>query len=157
MEKELKSLIEFDSTKNGIERFVKSVVSEIREGNYNPLRLKIFLKAIKKCCEEIEKQTDDLSLAEAEKSNLRSFKVNGAKVELAELGTKYDFNNCNHPQLSIIEEKIKVLSDQKKSIETFLKTVSKSMVICNEDTGGESVEINPPIKSSISGLKITLQ
>ena len=105
------------------------MVSEVRDGLYNPLALKIFLKAIQKSCEEIEKQTNDLSLTEAEKHGQRSFEINGAKVELAELGTKYDFSACSHPGLIYANASIIKLTEEKKKIETFLKTVSKTMRI----------------------------
>lgn len=157
MEKALSTLTQFKTSKEGIEQFVNQVVNEVQDGTYNPLQLKIFLKAIQKSCEEIEKKISDLCTAEADKYGQRSFEVMGAKVELAELGTKYDFSKCNHPALPLLESNIKKMGDKKKEIETMLKTVKESMVICNEDTGGESVEICPPTKSSISGIKITLK
>lgn len=157
METAISQLTNFHTTKEGVERFVDQVVSEVRDGAYNPLQLKIFLKAIQKSCEEIEKQTNDLSLTEAEKYNQKSFEIMGAKVELAQLGTKYDFSVCGHPALSNIDEQIKILTAEKKKIETMLKTISKTMMICDESTGGEQVEIRPPVKSSISGLKITIK
>src|SRR3972149_325932 len=95
IETAISQLTNFYTSKEGIARFVAQVVNEVREGGYNALQLKIFLKAIQKSCEEIEKQTNDLSLTEAEKHGLRSFEVMGTKVELQELGVSYDFNACN--------------------------------------------------------------
>jgi len=157
MEKAISQLTNFHTSKEDIERFVNQVVSEVRDGGYNPLHLKIFLKAIQKSCEEIERQTNDLSLYEAEKHGQKSFEIMGARVELAELGSRYDFSVCNHPALADIDEQIKILTAEKKKIETMLKTISKTMMICDESTGGEQVEIHPPVKSSISGLKITIK
>ena len=157
MEKAISVLTQFHTSKEGIGRFVNQVVSEVRDGVYNPLQLKIVLKAIQKSCEEIEKQTNDLSIFEAEKYGKKSFDMMDVRVEVSELGTKYDFSNCNHPELIRIEGEIKKLSAEKKRIELFMKTITESMVICNVDTGGEHVEINPPIKSSTTGLKITFK
>ena len=157
IETAISQLTNFYTSKEGIARFVAQVVNEVREGGYNALQLKIFLKAIQKSCEEIEKQTNDLSFTEAEKHGMKSFEFMGAKIELAELGTKYNFSVCGHPALSDINNQIETLAAEKKKIETMLKTITKPMMICDESTGGESVEIHPPVKSSISGLKITIK
>ena len=136
MEQAISTLTQFHTSREGIDRFVNQVVSEVRDGAYNPLHLKIILKAIQKSCEEIEKQTNDLSLYEAEKHGMKSFEIMGNKVELSELGTKYDFSVCGHPALSDIDNQIKTLTAEKKKIETFLKTIQKTMMICDESTGG---------------------
>src|SRR3972149_5615079 len=131
IETAISQLTNFYTSKEGIARFVAQVVNEVRDGAYNPLQLKIFLKAIQKSCEEIEKQTNDLSRTEAEKHGLRSFEFMGAKVDLAENGTEYDFSACGHPALSDIDEQIKTLTAEKKKIEIMLKTISKTMIICD--------------------------
>src|SRR3990167_1823243 len=157
METAISTLTNFHTSKEGIDRFVAQVVSEVRDGVYNPLQLKIFLKAIQKSCEELEKQTNDLSLTEAEKHGLRSFEIMGNKVELSELGVSYDYNACNDIVWIHLDEKIKKLAEEKKEREKFLKTITQTMGIANEETEGETVYINPPIKKSTSGLKITIK
>ena len=153
----ISTLTQFHTSKIGIESFVNQVVSEVEGGNYNPLQLKIFIKAIQKSLEEIEKRTNDLSFNEAAKHSEKSFELMGAAVQITELGTKYDYSVCNHPGLISVNDSIDKLTTEKKRLETFLKTVTKPMVICDESTGGESVEINPPIKTSSTGLKITIK
>ena len=69
METAISQLTNFHTTKEGVERFVDQVVSEVRDGAYNPLQLKIFLKAIQKSCEEIKKQIPILCDCDFENQN----------------------------------------------------------------------------------------
>ena len=157
LEKAISQLTQFHTSKAGIASFVNQVVSEVEEGTYNPLQLKIFLKAIQKSCEEIENRTSSLSLTEAEKYGEKSFQFMGATVEKCELGTKYNFSTCGDHIWTSLEKEIKTLTEEKKKRETFLKTISKPMTVADEASGGELIDLLPPIKSSTSGIKITIK
>lgn len=79
----------------------------------------------------------------------------GAKLELAETGTAYDFSRCNDPVYTQLQNEFQDLKEKMKQRETFLKTINIGGVDIITD-GGEVVTVFPPSKSSTSSYKITL-
>ena len=156
IETAISTLTQFHTSKEGIERFVDKVVGEVKGGYYNALTLKIYLKAIEKAIKQIDDETKDLSLQEAEKYGTTSFETMGATVQITPVKTEYDYSDCGHTAWEHLNKSIKELTEFKKEIETFLKTVKSPIRICNEDTGGEEIEIKPPVKKVTTGLKITI-
>lgn len=78
------------------------------------------------------------------------------EVGVKEMGTKYDFSQCGHPRLNEIEQEIKRLSEEKKSIEATLKTLKGSMTLTDEETG-EIFTVYPPQKRSTTTPVFTLK
>lgn len=80
--------------------------------------------------------------------------ASGAKIELAEVGTKYDFNVCADPELQRWEQQLTSAEDMVKKRKDFLKTIPvEGIEIITDD---EVVRVYPPAKSSTSSYKITL-
>ncbi len=92
---------------------------------------------------------------EAAKHNKHGYtSASGAKIECCEVGTSYDFINCNDPEYKAIVERFEQAKKALKERETFLKTVPlKGMDV---RYGDELVTIYPPVKNSISSFKVTL-
>lgn len=139
-----------------IDLFVHKTVQSVKDGDVNALELKSQLKAFEKAIEEIDKATKDEQLTERMKYREKVIDLYGCKIELAEVGTKYDYSACGDPYWNDLDKMIKSLSEQKKQRETFLKNISKPIGITDESTGGETVVINPPVKSSTTGLKFSI-
>lgn len=155
METTLSVINLFPSTKEQIKSFVNATVNEVKCGNINALELKSKLKFIEKVAEEIDKQTKEDQLKERQKYQEKIVELYGAKIEVAELGTKYDFSNCGDKDWEYLDIQLRELSELKKEREAFLKTIKKPMSIVHHETG-ECYDIVPPIKSSTTGLKFTL-
>jgi hypothetical protein len=81
----------------------------------------------------------------------------GVKFTLAEVGTAYDFSNCNDPELIELEAKAKEANEALKQRKEFLKTVHpvKGEKKVDEETG-EEYFIWPPSKTSKSSFKVSL-
>lgn len=80
----------------------------------------------------------------------------GVKFEIAEVGTAYDFSQCNCPELVDLETRAAELAEQIKKRKEFLKTVpAKGLEILISETG-ETITLYPPAKSSKSSFKVTL-
>ncbi len=92
---------------------------------------------------------------EAGKSPKGFISNSGAKIELAEVGTRYDYSNCNDPEWFELKTKkdcAEMILDRR---EKFLKTVPLSgLDIISYD--GEGIKVYPPSKTSTSSYKITL-
>lgn len=142
------------NTKSEINNFSDMLLTAINNGEINPLKIQVQLKAIESVIKKVnESEAYKYAIREsAEKYGAKSFEAFGAKVELAEVGTKYDFSNCNHLEYNDICEKIKALETDKKSLEMTLKTIKQPTPFV---IYGEAVEVNPPTKSSTSSIKIT--
>ena len=79
----------------------------------------------------------------------------GTKIELAEVGVKYDFSKCGDEQINDLFAEQERIESLIKERQTFLKTIPVSgldIVTIN----GELVTIYPPSKSSTSSIKTTI-
>ena len=78
----------------------------------------------------------------------------GAKIELAETGTKYDYSGCNDSALIEVESKLVEIESLISDRKAWLKTIpAEGMEVV---IGDEIVRVYPPIKTSTSSYKITL-
>jgi len=81
----------------------------------------------------------------------------GTKIELAEVGTKYDFTHCGSTELQELEELQDKTEARIKSVKDFLKTLpDEGMMVLNQSTG-ELEMVFPPAKTSTSSFKTTLK
>jgi len=79
----------------------------------------------------------------------------GTRIELAEVGVKYDFSKCGDEQINDLFAEQERIESLIKERQTFLKTIPLSgldIVTIN----GELVTIYPPSKSSTSSIKTTI-
>jgi flagellar biosynthesis component FlhA len=82
--------------------------------------------------------------------------TSGAKIEVAEVGTNYDFAVCADVEQERLESEMNSISERLKARREFLKTVpAKGLIITDEDSG-ETYTVYPPAKTSKSSYKITL-
>ncbi len=155
METTISTLSILPSTKDEIQNFSIKIISELESGMINPLDL---LKQIK-CFEKVIEQTKDtlskMAREEAEKYGTKNFEFKGVKIELAEVGTKYDYSHCNDFVMAKVSEDLAKLNETKKQRETFLKSLKEPISLIDEESG-DVFQILPPVKSSSSSLKITI-
>lgn len=97
----------------------------------------------------------DLLRTEVEKYGRALTTPTGVKIELAEVGTKYDYSQCNDDILCELEYQLTFYETKVKERKDFLKTIAKEGIdIISE--GGEVKRIFPPSKSSTSSFKTTI-
>lgn len=77
------------------------------------------------------------------------------KFQLSEVGVKYDYSICNHPQWKRLVEKEKEIADKRKNIEKYLQGLRDKEEYIDPDTG-ELCEIYPPKRTSTTTIKITI-
>lgn len=77
------------------------------------------------------------------------------KIELAEVGTKYNFDVCGDPLIKELNFKLDLLESEIKERREFLKKMpSYGMETIVED---EVVKLFPPVKTSTSSYKTTIK
>ena len=158
MTTELKGLSGFPTTKTGIKQYAETALNEILDGLVNPLEIKVRLSAMKAVIEEIEKSEEYKTavLSEAEKYHKEELKdLYNSYVQIKEVGTKYDYSDCNHPQYNIVSEEIEKLTAKRKSLEKYLQSLTEEEEYINPKTG-EICTIHPPSKTSTTSVVITI-
>ena len=146
----------FKTTKEQRELFVNTFLEAINEGNISPLDAHLQIKCMNEIATSI---TDDLVykkllLNEVEKHG-KSFEYQNAKIEIREVGVKYDYSNCNDPIITDLLIKQIALDNEVKQRQKFLQTLPISGVdVLIED---EVVKVYPPSKSSTTSPVIKLK
>ena len=154
----IKGLSGFPTTKNGIRLYAEKAINEVLDGYVNPLEIKVRLSAMKAIIDEIEKSEEykQAVLSEAEKYHKEELRdLYNSCVQIKEVGTKYDYSACNHPQYNSISVKIEKLTSKRKSFEKYLQSLTNEEEYIDPKTG-EICTIYPPSKTSTTSVVITI-
>lgn len=153
METATSTLSVLPSSKEQVQLFASKLIDELENGQVNPLDLVKMQKCIEKTFEIIKPKLSELSRSEAEKYG-KSFDYKGVKIELAEVGTKYDFSQCGHTDYNSLCAEIAELNEKKKAMEAMLKSFKEPQNMI--DSNGEAITVYPPNKTSTSSIKVTV-
>jgi hypothetical protein len=152
-------LIKFNqATKEERTAVVREIFQEVLEGRINPMELHIRMK----CLEEVVKQLTSMPaykaivLDDAEKHG-KSFQYHNAKVEVKEMGHKYDYSVCGSSALANLYEQQERLSAAIKEHETYHKALPLSGVKVVFESTGEVETHYPPAKTSTTSVAVTLK
>lgn len=147
----------FETNKEQRQSFASGIINALEQGEVDPLKVHLQVK----CMEDIIKLLNSNStykfyvLDAAEKHGQKSFEYMNSKVEIKEMGTKYDYSQCSDPVYNQLDQMACSAADELKKRQEFLKTVpAKGMELKIED---EVVTVYPPSKSSTTSVAITLK
>jgi len=158
----------FDTTAEQRTTFIQSLINKLDDGDISPLKVHRYIKSMEDICFMLtstdEKKNKSFNLAksyrdyllkEANKYSGKSFEAEGAKFEIKETGTKYDYSGCGDVEYNNLLIEKKALDDKIKAREGYLKNIPlKGIEVLNED---EVVTLYPPIKTSTTSLAISLK
>ena len=152
-------LIKFNhTTKEERTQVVREIFQELLEGRINPMELHIRMK----CLEEVVKQLTSMPaykaivLDDAEKHG-KSFQYHNAKVDIREVGVKYDYSVCGNSKLAELYERQNALNDAIKELEMYHKALPTIGVSVVYETTGEVETHYPPAKTSTTSVAVTLK
>jgi hypothetical protein len=114
-------------------------------------KMELFIKELKGTPEYL-----DYLILEVSKYGKGMTTSTGTKLELAEVGTKYDFSQCNDPYLVRLESELVILEEKIKNRKDMLKTLSAEGIIVFDEETGEGDTVYPPSKTSKSSVKTTI-
>ena len=142
-------------TKSQVNKYLELIRQPVLDGDVNSLDFISQVTALELLCKQIRADhlIKDVVLEEAEKYGEKSFERGNSKFQVAEVGVKYDYSNCNSTKLDELNEQIKYLSAKKKKEETFLRGIDPD----DDVFSSEGVKLNPPVKTSMTQVKITLK
>lgn len=155
--------------------FGKQIIENIKEGTVDPLQIHLFLKRfeeLKKLVGE-DKEVKEIINKEASKhiQDGKTFEYLGAKITLAAVSTKYEFNNCNDILWTNLNNLFEQIKEMKEEREKFLKAafpekvnkfgftsptvvIEHTYVLQRMDCG-EEVKLNAPVKRQVDGLRVS--
>lgn len=149
----------FETNKEQRQDFAIRVVEALDSGTVDPLKVHLQVK----CMEDVVKLLNDNTrykeyvLTAAQAYGQKSFEFQNSKVEIKEVGTKYDFSKSDDPVLADMYDKQEKLKADIKARETMLKTISAKGMIITDDQTGETFTVYPPAKTSTTSVAITLK
>jgi len=152
-------LIKFNhTTKEERTQVVREIFNELLEGRINAMELHIRMK----CIEEVVKQLTSMPaykaivLEDAEKHG-KSFQYHNAKVDIREMGVKYDYSVCGSSALADLYEKQEAINDAIKDLEMYHKQLPTSGIQVVIQSTGEVETHYPPAKTSTTNVAVTLK
>lgn len=80
-------------------------------------------------------------------------RIYSATVSVMEGGVRYDYKKCNDPEWEALNERVSNLQKQLKDRENYLKSLTKTETILNEESG-EVYKIFPPKRTSTTTPKV---
>ncbi len=146
----------FSTSRAGIDTFSNQVIQAVQNGEVNPLKVRVWLKTMEDIIERVKKETADHQLRESEKYPEKAFEYSGAKIEKSELGTKYNYSGSNDPIYNHRKQIADAANEQLKEREEFLKALKEPLILV-DDESGEVARIVPPLKTSTTGLKVSIK
>ena len=126
------------------EQELAHLLTEVENGNENPLLLYAEIKQLKELYTTAEKQVVDIALDEAEKYPEKSFELDGYVFEKRNGATRYSYKNI--PEWQTYNEALKNCEARHK--QAFISR-QKGLLIASED--GEEIVL-PEVNYSKNGL-----
>lgn len=144
-------------TKTQIKEIANETVLNVLEAG-NPLLIAEAISAMEAFVKEVKDSPEFKSYVreEAEKYPKGFVSPSGAKIELAETGTKYDYSQCGDKEWEMLDVEMKSLKEKIAEREKFLKNLPGAGIEQLNKETGEVTMIYPPSKTSTSSYKITL-
>lgn len=146
----------FSTSRTGIDVFSDQIIEAVKEGEVNPLQVRIWIKTMEEIIERVKKETAANQLTEADKWAEQKFEYLGATIEKADVKTEYDYSVCKDTEFEMLEVALNVAKEALDNRKAFLKTLKAPLSIVDKVTG-ELMDINPPFKKSTPGLKVSIK
>lgn len=140
-------------SKNKVIEFSESIKAELECGNIDPLELALYFKSMEEIVKNVKTTLNEMAVEEAQKYG-KSFQFKGAKIDVREMGTKYDYSECGDIHLQKISQEIDASNEKRKERENILKALKEPLIAIDDETG-ETFTMYPPKKSSTTGIAIS--
>jgi hypothetical protein len=142
-------------TKADALNFAPQVIESIEAGTVSAVEFQTKVKLLETALKSLNDSDryKSLLLEDAVKFGAK-FEAYGAKFQTKEAGVKYDYSQCNHPELADLELQSAELQLKIKAIQKQLQTLPLEGV--EQLFFDEVVRIYPPSKTSTTILQTTL-
>lgn len=146
----------FETSKEERASFVADVVNRLVEGNADPIKVHLQVKAMEDMVKSLNDNKEYKSiLLDAAEKNGKKFTAFNAEFNIREVGVKYDYSKCGDIELTLLQAELDVLNERIKAKQKFLQTVPQAGIeILHED---ELIKVYPPSKTSTTSVAVTLK
>ena len=146
----------FETSKEERASFVADVVDRLLQGNADPIKVHLQVKAMEDMVKSLNDNKDYKSLLlDAVEKNGKKFTAFNAEFNIREVGVKYDYSKCGDIELTQLQAELDALSERIKAKQKFLQTVPQAGIeILHED---ELIKVYPPSKTSTTSVAVTLK
>ena len=145
-------------SKSRAESLSNIFIEKMEEGISNPMEILAQLEFLSQILDKVKSRARQLSMDEISrygdeaKSGITAY--GGITLRLKEAGVKYHYE---HNEIwNSIKSKEDIISQERKDLETMLKTISRPTSFINQETG-EIHELIPAIKSSTTTIEVSLK
>ena len=146
----------FKASRTGIDLASDQIINLVRNGERNPLEVGAWVKAVEEVLERVKKEIKESQLTEAGKYPEKTFTAYGTSFTKAEHGTKYNYAGCGDTEWERRHSDLETAKTRLSEREAFLKALKEPVVMADTETG-EMVTITPPLKTSVSGLNVSIK
>lgn len=145
------------SNPTSVAEMVANAKEVVLSGNIDPLTAYINIQKMAKAIEEYGKDKDirRVTLEALELYGKKTVTKGDAKLEISEVGTRYDFNVTNDSKIAELYALKKALDADIKEREAYLKALPSSGVQVIDPDTGEVATIYPPNKTSTTWIRTT--
>ena len=159
----------FETSKEQRNSFVTDLVERIKEGEVNPLKVHIQVKAMEDIITQLtstdEKKNKNIAsaltyrsfLLDAAEKNGKKFQMFNAEFKIGETGTKYDYSKCGDDDLIAMLAEMEILKSKIDERQSLLKTLPAAGIDMVMQTTGEVVKTYPPSKTSTTSVSVSLK
>ena len=142
-------------TKEQVAKYSSLIRESVLNGEVNPLVFAAQISALEKLFSGLKSDhlIKDVILEEAEKHGQKSFESGNAKFQIKEVGTTYDFENCEDMEWELLKSEQKTITSRLKEREDFLKTIKPDI----EVYGSDGVQLKPVVKKSTTQVVVILK
>lgn len=130
------------------------LVAQVINGNVDPIRAFVQMKAVGEVVEQFLKNPEIISLTqEAAVERGKEAQFGGAKVGIT-YTTRYDYMSSGDAEYAQLMSDKENIDTKIKARQMFLKSVTDTMTVVDSSTG-ELVTINAPVQTKSSTLRVT--
>lgn len=160
----------FETTPQQRNSFVQGILEAVESGNTPALKVLAQLKSMEAIIATLTDKNPKTN-KQADKAKLfssyvldaakpypgKEFRLYGATFEKKEVGTKYDYSQCNDPELPALELAAFEADEALKARQTFLRNLPEQGIEIPDKETGEIALVMSPSKSSTTSLTVSLK
>lgn len=148
-------------SKKSAEEIRTELARKVLDGELSAVKVQAAIKFYEKVFNGDDKKDNGLnhliksSVVDELQNDAKREEWYGFKVSVGETGVRYNYENCNDPELVELLEQEKEIKEKIKDRQDFLKALKTGLNIVTKD--GEAITVFPPAKFSSTSAKFTLK
>lgn len=149
-------LEQFALTSTSIDVFSDGVIESVKNGEVDPIKVLVQLRAFEKASERIIKEIRENFLTAADKYPGNEFEFMGNKIQKGDTKTDYDYSETGDTIFERLESEFNTAKERLDARKALLKALKEPQEMVDSVTG-EMITVKPPVKKGTPGLKVFIK